>query len=48
MTTPAPRRVKDLLAFGTDSDDEYSITPCKPQKAKDANKNCVKKLEITT
>lgn len=48
MTTPAPRRVKDLLAFGTDSDDEYSITPCKPQKAKNAIRNGAKKLEITT
>ncbi|EDW68213.2 dual specificity protein kinase TTK [Drosophila virilis] len=45
MTTPAPRHVRDLLAFGTDSEDEYSITPCKSQKTKNADQAGSRKLE---
>ncbi|XP_060648875.1 dual specificity protein kinase TTK [Drosophila nasuta] len=33
MTTPAPRRVRDLLAFYSDSEDEGSTAPCKPTDA---------------
>jgi len=46
MTTPLPRRLKDLVSFDADSDDEYSIiTPCKPKNTKDAAQTAVGKSE---
>ena len=45
MSTPAPRRLRDLLTFGTESDDEFNITPCKPKKTNDADQIGNRKLE---
>jgi len=45
MTTPAPRRTRDLLTFAAESDDEFSITPCKPGKTKDAAQIVTRKLD---
>ncbi|KAL7731303.1 hypothetical protein ACLKA6_014473 [Drosophila palustris] len=45
MSTPAPRRLRDLLTFSTESDDEFNITPCKPNKTNDAVQIGNRKLE---
>lgn len=47
MTTPAPRRTRDLLTFSAESDDEFSITPCKPGKTKDAGQINSRKLDYS-